>query len=376
MNRDGILDLVISRGDIGTPDIVSVMLGVGDGTFGPRLDLPVAGAGDFDVADMNRDAIPDVLVAQPSLNRVRVLLGNGDGTLTELMDPLGGDIPSVIEDVEVADLNRDGIQDVVAAAGGLYYASNAGNGNLTHGIQINLGSTTIQRVRVADIDRDGYPDILATDQSAQLIVAFGPNFTTYVTSPLPANAWDLRIGPAEADGRPFVYMPLQGLSQVAVLAPTTPGAYSVAGVYADGTGPLAIAIADMNRDGLLDAVTANITLGQVSVLLHGPNVVTGIAEDAPLVARPRLDQNYPNPFNPSTTVRFSVPQKGTAQLRVFDVRGRLVRTLVDGMVLAGDHHVPWDGANDQGHPVASGVYLYRLTTAAGYGESKRMVLLR
>jgi hypothetical protein len=92
---------------------------------------------------------------------------------------------------------------------------------------------------------------------------------------------------------------------------------------------------------------------------------------------PRLDlwQNSPNPFNPSTTIRFTTPTSGVVNVAIYDVNGRLVRTLVDGPLPAGQHGVVWDGTDASGRHVASGVYLYRLTSGEGT-VTKRMVLLR
>jgi len=88
-----------------------------------------------------------------------------------------------------------------------------------------------------------------------------------------------------------------------------------------------------------------------------------------------LEQNAPNPFNPSTTIRFAVPANGNVRLTIYDVNGRIVRTLVDGSVLAGSHEVVWDGMDMNGRAVASGVYIYRLTTANNE-MTKRMTLVR
>jgi len=92
---------------------------------------------------------------------------------------------------------------------------------------------------------------------------------------------------------------------------------------------------------------------------------------------PRLDlwQNSPNPFNPSTTIRFTVPQSGPANVAIYDVNGRLVRTLVDRPVQAGFHELVWDGRDQMGRAVASGVYLYRLTSGEGT-LVRRMTLVR
>ncbi|MEZ4386747.1 MAG: FlgD immunoglobulin-like domain containing protein [Candidatus Krumholzibacteriia bacterium] len=88
-----------------------------------------------------------------------------------------------------------------------------------------------------------------------------------------------------------------------------------------------------------------------------------------------LAQNHPNPFNPITTVAFSLERAGLASLRVFDTRGRLVRTLVHEDLGAGQHEVTWRGDDQQGRPVASGVYFYRLE-AGDQRASKRMLLVK
>lgn len=95
----------------------------------------------------------------------------------------------------------------------------------------------------------------------------------------------------------------------------------------------------------------------------------------PLPARAILHPNHPNPFNPSTTIRFELAARGPASLRVYDVRGHLVRTLVDGDADAGTTSVTWDGRDDSGRAVASGVYVYRLRTGST-AESRKMVLLK
>ncbi len=89
-----------------------------------------------------------------------------------------------------------------------------------------------------------------------------------------------------------------------------------------------------------------------------------------------LHQNAPNPFNPVTNIRFDVPPGGGAvTLRIYDVGGRLVRTLVNGNQGEGMKTIAWDGRNEAGNPVATGTYLYRLTGTA-FDQTRKMVLLR
>lgn len=88
-----------------------------------------------------------------------------------------------------------------------------------------------------------------------------------------------------------------------------------------------------------------------------------------------LSQNHPNPFNPSTTIAYSLPAKQAVTLQIFDTSGRLVKTLTSGQRQAGNHTVTWNGTNDNGGSVTSGVYFYRLETDS-YQATKRMVLLK
>lgn len=109
-----------------------------------------------------------------------------------------------------------------------------------------------------------------------------------------------------------------------------------------------------------------------------PVQVNGGTTDAPGVAVPpafALGQNFPNPFERSTSIAFALPQGGEVDLRVYDVQGRLVRTLVQGARAAGRHTVAWDGADDGGRAVASGVYFYRLN-AAGRQADRKLLMLR
>jgi len=88
-----------------------------------------------------------------------------------------------------------------------------------------------------------------------------------------------------------------------------------------------------------------------------------------------LLQNYPNPFNPNTTIVFWLPRTAQVTLQVFDLSGRLVRSLVRDNLPPGEQKMVWDGKDDKGHPVSSGMYWYQLQTNNNV-EAKKMLLLR
>jgi hypothetical protein len=89
----------------------------------------------------------------------------------------------------------------------------------------------------------------------------------------------------------------------------------------------------------------------------------------------RLEQNIPNPFNPTTVIRFTVPEDALVSLKVFDVAGRLVRTLASEKRQANHYEIQWDGRDGRGQQVASGVYFYRLI-AGKYRDTKKMLMLK
>jgi hypothetical protein len=96
-----------------------------------------------------------------------------------------------------------------------------------------------------------------------------------------------------------------------------------------------------------------------------------------LPAEYALLPNYPNPFNPVTNIRYQLPKTGFAILNIYNLNGQLVRTLIREQVEAGQHLVWWDGKDEQGQAVGSGVYFYRLVADEGaFGAVRRMVLLK
>lgn len=88
-----------------------------------------------------------------------------------------------------------------------------------------------------------------------------------------------------------------------------------------------------------------------------------------------LEQNHPNPFNPRTRISYSLPEETHVTLRIFDLRGKRVCTLVDRTVLAGEHAEIWRGRDAVGAPVSSGVYFARLDSEYGV-LTRKMVLTR
>jgi len=99
----------------------------------------------------------------------------------------------------------------------------------------------------------------------------------------------------------------------------------------------------------------------------------------PIPSEFQLSQNYPNPFNPSTTIRFGIPAHLTdgaaVQLRIYNMKGELVRTLMDQTMLPGQYAIEWNGRNKLGEPVASGIYIYQII-ASDFRAAKRLLFIK
>ena len=103
---------------------------------------------------------------------------------------------------------------------------------------------------------------------------------------------------------------------------------------------------------------------------------TGVSTPRYIPERLALGYNQPNPFNPTTTIRYSVKERALVTLRIYNVAGQLVRTLVNDIKEPGAiHGTAWDGRNEAGRSVSSGVYFYKLVTK-DFTQTKKMMLLK
>ncbi len=100
-----------------------------------------------------------------------------------------------------------------------------------------------------------------------------------------------------------------------------------------------------------------------------------LAKTSPLPTAFELAQNYPNPFNPTTTIRYILSEAANVELVVINILGEQVKTLVNSAQAAGEHSVVWDGRNQSGSQVSSGIYFYKMT-AGGATETRKMVMMK
>jgi hypothetical protein len=126
----------------------------------------------------------------------------------------------------------------------------------------------------------------------------------------------------------------------------------------------------VDKDAVRDSfytylIRAYVTIGTVGI--DGPVEI--------LPSKFALDQNYPNPFNPSTIISYNLPKQSTVQIKIYDAIGNEVRSLINEDKLAGKYNILWDGRNNAGNKVSSGVYYYRIT-AGDFVQTKKMMLMK
>ena len=177
----------------------------------------------------------------------------------------------------------------------------------------------------------------------------------------------------------------QSLATVTSVSGTSlPNGWQVAYAVSD-EGQLRIALAGtkpLANAGEIARIAIELTdeNAQASVTAEGRINENGVVYLGELAAREiptefELGSNYPNPFNPTTTFTYSLPETGMVTVQVFDITGRRVRVLVNEQKDAGVYKVQWDGRNDAGQQVASGMYLYQIRSGS-FVDAKKMMLVK
>ncbi|HDI83141.1 MAG TPA: T9SS type A sorting domain-containing protein, partial [candidate division WOR-3 bacterium] len=119
-------------------------------------------------------------------------------------------------------------------------------------------------------------------------------------------------------------------------------------------------------------------LGNSDIYFSKGEIITGIEENnsysSPISFE--LMESYPNPFNASTSIKYTLPTRAHIELNIYNIQGQLVRTLLSGEKSPGTHKVNWDGRNERGRNVSSGIYFYQLKMAGGIQKTRKMILLK
>lgn len=323
LDRDGELEVIAVGADANNN--VGVWVVNKDGTVVPgwpqKLNLSSDGwiSGYPALGDLNSDGIIEVVITLFSIDQARVYVWQEDGT-------------------------------PVTSSGNLWLAKTDGT----------LGNPVL-----ADVDGDGYVDVVA--RGGWIFPGSGPELIY---------AW--KYTGELVENWPF---------------------YTPASIREVSSSPFTPVIKDLNHNGKLDIVLVSDDQGLViwelptaydsSLVPWGTflqnsqrrGILPRFTTDVKPHPRPNipvtfeLNQNYPNPFNNNTTIRYSVPKTSQVQLVIYNILGQKVKTLVDGLQPKGYKTVTWDGTNQSGEKVASGIYFYTLQTDS-FSHTKKMVLLK
>ncbi|WP_171475859.1 beta strand repeat-containing protein [Frigoriglobus tundricola] len=294
LNGDGLPDLIVANFTSGTVSVFvnTTAPGFDTSTFAAEQTFAVASSpSSVAVADVNGDGRPDLVVTHEGNSTVSVLLGTtapGSGTIS-FAAPQTFATGGAPDSVAVADVNGDGKPDLIVANLGSNTVSVLLNttaaGSLTAGFAAQQTFATGRRpysVEFADLNGDGKPDLVVVNEGSAtvsvLLNTTAPGATTSAfaaqqTFAVGADSRTMTIADLNGDGRPDLIAVSYASEAVSVLVNTTAAGATTATfaaqqTFATGTGPRAVAAADVNGDGKIDLVVANLGSGTASVLLN------------------------------------------------------------------------------------------------------------
>ena len=395
VNGDGNVDLITA--DLNS-HAIEVQLGHGDGTFTQRPPHFLSQTNPIDLVatELNGDGRVDLAVVNRGSSSISVLLGNGDGTFgaqqnyATVASPLG---------IDVADLDGDGRLDLAATGEGTDVVSLfPGNGDGTFGPRTDTptGGGPVA-VLAIDLNRDGHVD-LATSNA-------GPNVNTISvllnqSGDLDARGYlagsdkVLRLSTNKAQWCAQIE-PIGGSFSVTEITPgsielISTGTGSVSRIPALSDNPMVVGDRDHNQIQDVTACFGKADLRLLFSSIQGRQTLP-VAIEGALVSGRRFHAPLqvtvieggssaaaslePKPFHSGGVLAFRTRTAGVASVALYDVRGSLVRRLIDRTWLpSGSHRVPFDGKGSNGAPLASGIYFYRIETAEGTTTGRASIL--
>jgi len=277
------------------------------------------------IGDLNADGNPDLATGNTNSPTVSVLLGDGTGYFVTHTEYSTGNSAGMIV---LADLNGDDKLDLVLA-GGDSAAVLLGDGSGGLGLKkaYATGRHT-RRVAVADVNADGRVDLVTTNSSVS--------------------------------------------STVSVVLGDGDGAFSQRTDYGTGDSPRDLAMGELNGDGKPDLAVLR-DGGTVLVLLNSPQPVVSAGQFVTPV-NVELSLPRPSPFRSDVVIDFALPTAAHVRLDVYDLQGRQVRNLQDGVLDVGPHTRSWDGVTTAGSRAPTGVYLVKLSTPGLVLTSKALLI--
>lgn len=270
LDDDGNLDVVVAN--YGPGNVVSVLIGIGDGTFAAATNFAV---GTFPISvavgDLNSDSKLDLAVANFNSSDVSILLGDGTGGFGT---PTNFTVGSLPHSIALGDLNADGNLDFATANDGSNDVSvRLGNGLGTFGAPVSLGvGTTPVSVALAHLNGDGKLDLAVANYgsgTASVLLGDGSGgFAPRTDYPTGTLARWVTVGDVNGDGKPDLAVPNEGfgVNTVSILLGDGTGLFGAATNFASGDRPTSVAMQDLDGDGKVDLAVTNHEPNTVSIL--------------------------------------------------------------------------------------------------------------
>jgi len=357
---------------------VSILFNNGNGTFQSPIDYGVGfGPRSIFASDLDGDWDYDLAVTNFSYTTVSILENNGNGTFQSAVDYTVGYYPSSIY---ACDLDGDSDNDLAVTMGYTNEVSileNNSDGTFQSPVNYEVG-TAPTSIFAADLEHDGDLDLAVANvgsDNVSILKNIGDG-TFLPKVNYPAGEGPLTVFASDFDGDSFDDLAFATTANpicdsISILLNNGNATFQMPVRYIVGHGCSSVFAADFDDDGDIDVAATNASSDNISVLLN-QSIITGVESSTEFILPERfsISQNYPNPFNPGTKIRYSVPQSSHVIIKVFDVLGNEIETLVNEEKSVGTYELTWDAAN-----LPSGVYFYQLK-AGDYISTKKMVLLQ
>lgn len=340
LNNDGRNEIIVAVMTGQTGQLHAIDAQTGQNISGFPVSMIGGTQNPITIANLDSDPYPEILIA--TNNAGKLLAYNHDGTLHFSKDVSG----NIRGGAVVADVNSDGVKEIILVtnSGNVYFLNP--DGTDLPNTPISISSTVESTPVVAKFDGDNYAGVIFGDANGYLhsVRADGTessNFPIHLGGNLKVSA---SLGDIDRD------------NDIDIVIPTDKG----------------FAVIDIKRPA--QSYEWPCFMGTYN---RGGNILQPTNEDDNVlpVFNTALNGNYPNPFNPSTTISFSLKEKAQVSLNIYNQRGQKVHTLLNGKMPAGNHHLTWNGTDDNGNSVSSGVYYYKMQSG-NYTSTRKMIMMK